>query len=74
MPALGMAQDTGKLIAWLRGEGERVEKGQALMEIETDKATVEIEAPATGVLRGISASQGQDIPVGHTIAWILEPG
>ncbi len=74
MPALGMAQDTGKLVAWLKREDERVEKGEALMEIETDKATVEIEAPASGVLRGIRASEGQDIPVGSTIAWILEPG
>jgi len=74
MPALGMAQDTGKLVAWLRQEGEHVEKGQALMEIETDKATVEIEAPASGVLSGISAREGQDVPVGDTIAWILEPG
>jgi len=74
MPALGMAQDTGKLVAWLSQEGEQVQEGQALMEIETDKATVEIEAPATGVLRGISASEGEDVPVGDTIAWILDPG
>jgi len=74
MPALGMAQDTGKLVAWLKREGERVEKGQALMEIETDKATVEIEAPASGVLGGIRADEGQEVPVGDTIAWILEPG
>lgn len=74
MPALGMAQETGKLVAWLKREGERVEKGQPLMEIETDKATVEIEAPASGELRGIRASEGQDVPVGDTIAWILEPG
>jgi len=73
MPALGMAQDTGKLIAWLKREGERVEKGQALMEIETDKATVEIEAPTSGILRGVSAREGEDIPVGVTIAWLLEP-
>ena len=74
MPALGMAQDTGKLIAWLIHEGEQVEQGQILMEIETDKATVEIEAPASGVLRGISAGEGDDVPVGETIAWVLKPG
>ncbi|HSF80491.1 MAG TPA: dihydrolipoamide acetyltransferase family protein [Anaerolineales bacterium] len=74
MPALGMAQETGKLVSWLKQEGERVEKGQALMEIETDKATVEIEAPATGLLRGIRVMEGQDVPVGDTVAWILEPG
>jgi pyruvate dehydrogenase E2 component (dihydrolipoamide acetyltransferase) len=74
MPALGMAQDTGKLIAWLKLEGEQVEQGEILMEIETDKATVEIEAPASGILRGVSAEAGEDVPVGETIAWILAPG
>ena len=44
LPALGMSQDTGKIIQWLKREGERVAKGEPLVEIETDKATVEIEA------------------------------
>lgn len=74
MPALGMAQETGKLIAWLKREGERVDKGEPLMEIETDKATVEIEAPASGTLNGVRAQDGDEVPVGEVIAWILEPG
>src|SRR5262249_57771578 len=74
MPALEMAQDTGKLIAWRKKEGEPVTKGEALLEIETDKAVVEIEAPADGVLAGIKASEGTEIPVGQTIAWIVAPG
>jgi pyruvate dehydrogenase E2 component (dihydrolipoamide acetyltransferase) len=74
MPALGMFQDTGKLVSWLKQEGERVAKGEAIMEIETDKATVEVEAQAEGVLRGVRAQPGQDVPVGETIAWILAPG
>jgi pyruvate dehydrogenase E2 component (dihydrolipoamide acetyltransferase) len=74
MPALGMVQDTGKLIAWLKQEGESVTEGEAIMEIETDKATVEIEAAGSGVLSGVSAAEGDDIPVGQTIAWILAPG
>ncbi len=74
MPALGMTQDTGRLIAWLKGDGEPVAKGEPLVEIETDKATVEIEAPASGVLRGVCATEGDMIPVGQTIAWILAPG
>jgi pyruvate dehydrogenase E2 component (dihydrolipoamide acetyltransferase) len=74
MPALEMAQETGKLIAWRKKEGDRVSKGEPLLEIETDKAVVEIEAPADGILAGIKASEGADIPVGQTIAWIVAPG
>ena len=74
MPALEMAQETGKLIAWRKKEGDRVSKGEPLLEIETDKAVVEVEAPADGILAGIKASEGSDIPVGQTIAWIVAPG
>ncbi|MGA2019518.1 MAG: dihydrolipoamide acetyltransferase family protein [Candidatus Sulfotelmatobacter sp.] len=74
MPALGMAQETGKLIAWRKKEGDRVTKGEPLLEIETDKAVMEVEAPADGVLAGITGSVGADIPVGQTIAWIVAPG
>jgi pyruvate dehydrogenase E2 component (dihydrolipoamide acetyltransferase) len=74
MPALEMAQETGKLIAWRKQEGDRVTKGEPLLEIETDKAVVEVEAPADGILTGITASAGADIPVGQTIAWIVAPG
>ena len=74
MPALEMAQETGKLIAWRKKEGDRVSKGEPLLEIETDKAVVEVEAPADGVLAGIKASEGAEIPVGQTIAWIVAPG
>jgi len=74
MPALEMAQETGKLIAWRKQEGDRVTKGEPLLEIETDKAVVEVEAPADGILAGISAQTGSDIPVGQTIAWIVAPG
>jgi pyruvate dehydrogenase E2 component (dihydrolipoamide acetyltransferase) len=74
MPALEMAQETGKLLAWRKQEGERVSKGEPLLEIETDKAVVEVEAPADGILTRISAHTGADIPVGQTIAWIVAPG
>src|ERR1700737_2580204 len=74
MPALEMAQETGKLIAWRKKEGERVTKGEPLLEIETDKAVVEVEAPADGILAGVRATAGADIPVGQTIAWIVAPG
>jgi len=74
MPALEMAQETGKLLAWRKKEGERVSKGEPLLEIETDKAVVEVEAPGDGVLVGISAQVGAVIPVGETIAWLVAPG
>lgn len=74
MPALEMAQETGKLIAWRKKEGDRVTKGEPLLEIETDKAIVEVEAPADGLLAGIKAAEGAEIPVGQTIAWIVAPG
>ena len=74
MPALEMAQETGKLIAWRKKEGARVSKGEPLLDIETDKAVVEVEAPADGILTGIKAAEGAEIPVGQTIAWIVAPG
>jgi pyruvate dehydrogenase E2 component (dihydrolipoamide acetyltransferase) len=74
MPALGMAQETGTLIRWLKAPGDSVAKGEPLMEIETDKATVEIEAPAAGTLANVTAQPGDVIAVGKTIALILAPG
>ena len=74
MPALGMAQETGKLVRWFKREGETVTKGEPLMEVETDKAAVEVESPATGTLAGITATEGEDITVGLPIAMILAPG
>jgi pyruvate dehydrogenase E2 component (dihydrolipoamide acetyltransferase) len=74
MPALEMAQETGKLIAWRKKEGDTVVKGEPLLEIETDKAVMEVEATADGILAGITGVVGTDIPVGKTIAWIVAPG
>ena len=74
MPALEMAQETGKLIAWLKKEGESVAKGEPLLEIETDKAVMEIESPGDGFLAGVTAEEGAVIPVGQTIAWIVGQG
>ncbi|PYR81846.1 MAG: dihydrolipoamide acetyltransferase [Acidobacteria bacterium] len=74
MPALEMAQETGKLISWLKREGEPVRKGEMLLEVETDKAVVEIEAAADGILAGVTAKPGDVVHVGHTIAWLVQPG
>ena len=74
MPALEMAQETGKLVSWLKKEGESVSKGELLLEVETDKAVMEIESPGSGILTGITATPGMEVAVGRTIAWIVQPG
>jgi pyruvate dehydrogenase E2 component (dihydrolipoamide acetyltransferase) len=74
MPALEMAQETGKLVSWLKKEGDSVTKGEPLLEIETDKAVMEIESPGDGILTGVKIAPGVEVPVGRTIAWILRPG
>jgi pyruvate dehydrogenase E2 component (dihydrolipoamide acetyltransferase) len=74
MPALELAQETGKVVRWLKAPGDAVAKGEPLVEIETDKVTVEIEATAAGVLGDVSAQEGDVVPVGQTIAMIHAPG
>ena len=72
MPALGMAQDTGKIVAWLKQPGDPVKTGDAIMEVETDKATMEVEAQADGFLTDVTARAGDDVPVGKPVARISE--
>ena len=72
MPQLGMAQDAGKIVSWLKAPGEKVAKGDVLFEVETDKATMEVEAQASGFLTHVSAQAGEDVPVGQAIARICE--
>jgi len=74
MPALEMAQETGKIVSWLKKEGDTVSKGEILLEVETDKAVVEVEATADGVLAGVKSQEGDVVPVGQTIAWLVAPG
>jgi pyruvate dehydrogenase E2 component (dihydrolipoamide acetyltransferase) len=74
MPALEMAQETGKLVAWRKTEGESVAKGEPLLEIETDKAVLEVESPADGILAGVKAQAGDVVAVGKVIAWIVRAG
>ena len=70
MPALGMAQDTGKLLKWLKAPGDAVDVGDQLFEVETDKSVMEVEAQDAGFLTQVSASDGDDVPVGQVIAVI----
>ena len=64
--------DEGKLVAWRKREGDRVSSGEVLFEVETDKATMEVESPASGILRKILISEGSTVPVASTIAVITD--
>jgi pyruvate dehydrogenase E2 component (dihydrolipoamide acetyltransferase) len=74
MPALGMAQESGKVVRWHKAEGDDVAKGEPLLEVETDKVTVDVEAPADGTLAAVTAADGDEVPVGETIALVLAAG
>lgn len=74
LPKVDMVMETGTFVEWLKQEGETVEKGQPLFVIMTDKAAIEIEAPASGILAGVRAKADDVIPVSQTIAYILQPG
>jgi len=74
MPKLDMTMEKGTIVRWLKEEGQQVEKGEPILEIETDKVVMEVEAPASGILAGISAGPDEVVPVTEVIAYILEPG
>jgi pyruvate dehydrogenase E2 component (dihydrolipoamide acetyltransferase) len=74
MPKVDMDQETGTLVEWLKQEGEQIEKGELLFVMETDKVAIEIEAPASGILDGILAEPGQEVPIAQVIGYILAPG
>ena len=73
LPRLGQGMESGTIIKWLKAEGDRVEKGDPLYELDTDKVTQEVEADASGVLLKIAVAEGE-VPVGRTIAVIGEQG
>jgi pyruvate dehydrogenase E2 component (dihydrolipoamide acetyltransferase) len=73
LPRLGQGMESGTIVKWLKSEGERVEKGEPLYELDTDKVTQEVEAEASGVLLKIAVQEGE-VPVGETIAVIGEEG
>jgi pyruvate dehydrogenase E2 component (dihydrolipoamide acetyltransferase) len=74
MPALELAQETGKVLVWIKKEGDQVVKGEPLLEIETDKVSFELEAQADGILAGVRSHEGDVVPVGQIIAWLVAPG
>lgn len=74
LPKVDMDMATGQISRWFAEEGARVKKGDVLFEIETDKAAMEIDAPASGVLRDVTGKEGVDIAVGAAVAWIYADG
>jgi pyruvate dehydrogenase E2 component (dihydrolipoyllysine-residue acetyltransferase) len=76
MPKMSDHMETGEIIRWLVKEGDRVEQGQVIMEVMTDKVVAEFEAPASGILKGIraGAESGATVAVGETFAFIAQPG
>ena len=74
MPKMSDHMEVGVILSWLSKEGEKVERGQPILELETDKAAVELEAPESGYLKGIRAgvAAGANVPVGETIAFIAK--
>jgi len=73
MPPLGDSSDEATVLKWLKAEGDSVQKGEQLLEIETDKTTVELEALDTGTLRKIVVAEGEMATVGQLLAVIGEP-
>ncbi len=74
MPKAGMAMEEGTIITWFKGEGDTVEKGEPLLEIETDKTNMEVESPASGTILTILYGEGAVVPVTRPIGFIGEPG
>ena len=74
MPRVDMDMTSGRMGRWHAAEGAHVEKGATLFEIETDKAAMEVDAPASGVLKFVAASEGDVLPVGACIGWIVAEG
>jgi pimeloyl-ACP methyl ester carboxylesterase len=74
MPKWGLSMKTGLIVEWLKKAGEPVQQGEPIVEIESEKATNEVEAPVTGIMRSIEVQEGDSAPVGAAIAVITLPG
>ena len=74
MPKAGMAMESGTIISWLKKPGDWVENGEVLLEIETDKVSMEVEAETSGWLLGILHADGETVPVTVPIGYLGEKG
>src|SRR5689334_22180161 len=73
MPKLGFTQETAQIVQWLKAAGDRVEQGDPLLEVTTDKVNMEVESPATGILDGLLYKAGDIVPVTEPIAVVRDP-
>ena len=74
MPKMGFDMEQGKIVRWLKQEGDAVERGEKVVEIETEKVTIEVENFDDGILHTIVAREGEEVPVGEPIAVVAQPG
>jgi len=74
MPRLGQEMTKGTIVEWCKKEGEKVQQGETLFLVETEKATIEVESEATGILKQILVGEGEEVPVGQVIAIIEAEG
>jgi pyruvate dehydrogenase E2 component (dihydrolipoamide acetyltransferase) len=74
MPKFGFTQETAEVLAWLKNEGDHVDAGDPIMEVSTDKVSMEVEAPVSGTLAGYRYKVGDVVPVTEIVCWILAPG
>ncbi len=74
VPQLGLTMETGTILQWLKAEGDKVEKGQPIVVIQTDKVEYEVESPVAGTLLRIAAKEGTELPVGSLMGVIGQPG
>src|SRR3989449_6150877 len=74
MEALSPTMEEGRLVKWLKREGDAVKSGETLAEVETDKAVMDLIARADGILRQVAVAEGQTVPVGSVVAVIVAPG
>jgi pyruvate dehydrogenase E2 component (dihydrolipoamide acetyltransferase) len=70
MPMLGEVMEEGLIVTWHKKEGDSVERGEIIMEVETDKATMEVESTVSGVVKNILVAEGETVPVNTTLALI----
>src|ERR1043166_7606363 len=74
MPKMGDAMTEGKVVRWYKKAGDAVKKGEPVLEIETDKVNLDLEAEQDGTIGEVAANEGQMVPVGGTLATIMAPG
>lgn len=70
MANLGYDMETGRIVRWLKHPGDEIQRGEPILEVETDKATIDMEATQAGTLTEIVASDGAEVPVGEVIAYL----